>query len=105
MQQRFQSVLKKFWQTVQRLRRGKQNPVHKVFNVGAEFLSSTESLVGRWKEYIEDLLTATNRHSEEAAKPEDFGLGSPIIWVEVFSLSNNSAVAVPRGWMRSYASS
>uniref|UniRef100_A0A3Q3VWQ5 DAGKc domain-containing protein n=1 Tax=Mola mola TaxID=94237 RepID=A0A3Q3VWQ5_MOLML len=45
MEQDFQSAPKKFWQTVRRLRRGKRNPVHTVFGVGGELLTSTESIV------------------------------------------------------------
>ena len=42
MEKDFQSMPKKFWQTVQRLKRGKQNPFHTVFSVGGELLTSTE---------------------------------------------------------------
>uniref|UniRef100_A0A3Q3X9E9 HAT C-terminal dimerisation domain-containing protein n=1 Tax=Mola mola TaxID=94237 RepID=A0A3Q3X9E9_MOLML len=45
MEQDFQSAPKKFWQTVRRLRRGKRNPVHTVFGVGGELLTSTESIM------------------------------------------------------------
>ena len=34
-------------------------------------------------EYFNGLLNSTNIHSEEEAKPDDFGLGSLIIWVKV----------------------
>ena len=54
-----------------------QNPVHTVFSAGGELLTSTESIVRRWKEYFEDLLNPT-MHSEEETKPEVFGLDSPI---------------------------
>ena len=59
MEQDFQLVLKKFWQTVQQARRGKQNPVHGVLSVGRELLTSTESTVQQWKEYFKELLNPT----------------------------------------------
>ena len=40
-------------------------------------LTSTESMVGQWKEYFEDLLNPTNIYSKDEAEPKDFGLGSP----------------------------
>ena len=54
-----------------------------VFSVGGELLILTESVVQRWKEYFEDLLNPTNMHSEGEAGPNDFGLGSVIIGLEV----------------------
>ena len=38
---------KKFWQTVQRLRKGKQILIHMVFDVGRELLISNEAIVRR----------------------------------------------------------
>ena len=48
-----------------------------------ELLTSTESIVRRWKEYFEDLFNPTNTHSKEEAEPEGFRLGSPITKVKV----------------------
>ena len=45
MEQDFHSTPKKFWQTVRQLRSGKRNPIHTVFSVKREFLTSTESTV------------------------------------------------------------
>ena len=45
MEQDFESALKKFYQTVQSLSRGKLNPVHMVFSVGEELLTLTEHAV------------------------------------------------------------
>ena len=45
MEKDFQSAPKKFLQTVQRLRTGKQNPIHMVFSMGGELLASNESMV------------------------------------------------------------
>ena len=47
-----------------------------VFSVGGELLTSTVSIVKRWREYFEVLLNPTNMHSEEEAEAEDFGLGA-----------------------------
>ena len=60
-----------------------RNPVHALFIVGVELLTSTESIVRQWKEYFEELLNPTITHSEEEAEPEDYGLGSLITGVEV----------------------
>ena len=48
-----------------------------------ELLSSTESIVWRWKEYFEGLLYPTKKHSEVAAEPAYFGLGSLSTGVQV----------------------
>ncbi|KAI3357210.1 hypothetical protein L3Q82_015673 [Scortum barcoo] len=56
----YRSASKKFWQTVRRLRRGKQCSANTVYSaVGGELLTSTGILSGRWKEYFEDLLNPT----------------------------------------------
>ena len=60
MERDFQFVLKKFWQILWQLRRVRRNPVHTVFTVGGEFLTSTESIVHRWKEYFNGLFDPTN---------------------------------------------
>ncbi|KAI3355396.1 hypothetical protein L3Q82_018240 [Scortum barcoo] len=51
---------KRFWQTVRRLRRGKQYSANTVYSAGGELLTSTEDIVGRWKKYFEDLLNPTD---------------------------------------------
>ncbi|KAK3532671.1 hypothetical protein QTP86_027655 [Hemibagrus guttatus] len=50
----------KFWQTVRRLRRGKQLSANTVYGGDGELLASTGDIVGRWKEYFEDLLNPTD---------------------------------------------
>ena len=99
MEQDFQ--LKKFCQTVWPLRGGKQNSIHAVFSVGRVLLTSTVSMVQRWKEYFDNLLNPTNKYSEDEAEPEDFGLGFPITGAE----DAGAVVAAPRGWMRAVPSS
>ena len=65
------------------IRRGEQNPIHMVLSVGGELQTSTESIVGRGKEYFEDHLISNNMHYEEEAEQEDFGLVSLITWIRV----------------------
>uniref|UniRef100_A0AAQ6IFT4 Endonuclease/exonuclease/phosphatase domain-containing protein n=1 Tax=Anabas testudineus TaxID=64144 RepID=A0AAQ6IFT4_ANATE len=55
MEEDYRSASRKFWQTVRRLRRGKQFPANTVYSGGGELLTSTGDVVGRWKEYFEDL--------------------------------------------------
>ncbi len=50
MEEDFRSASKKFWQTVRRLRRGKQCFTNTVYSAGGELLTSTGDVVGRWKE-------------------------------------------------------
>ncbi|KAK3561454.1 hypothetical protein QTP86_002818 [Hemibagrus guttatus] len=61
----------KFWQTVRRLRRGKQLSANTVYGGGGELLASTGDIVERWKEYFEDLLNPTDMPSIEEAEAED----------------------------------
>ncbi|KAI3368711.1 hypothetical protein L3Q82_025707, partial [Scortum barcoo] len=56
MEEDYRSASKRFWQTVRRLRRGKQYSANTVYSAGGELLTSTEDIVGRWKKYFEDLL-------------------------------------------------
>ncbi|KAI3359258.1 hypothetical protein L3Q82_002778 [Scortum barcoo] len=57
------------WQTVRRLRRGKQYSANTVYSAGGELLTSTgdRDIVGRWKKYFEDLLNPTDLPSNEEA--------------------------------------
>ena len=59
------------------------DPIHTVFSVGGELLTSTWSKLQLWKEYFEDLLNSAGMYSKEQAAPKDSGLGSLIIGVEV----------------------
>ncbi|KAK3508748.1 hypothetical protein QTP70_004227 [Hemibagrus guttatus] len=61
----------KFWQTVRRLRRGKQLSANTVYSGGGELLASTVDIVRRWKEYFEDLLNPTDTPSIEEPEAED----------------------------------
>ncbi|KAI3355819.1 hypothetical protein L3Q82_004383 [Scortum barcoo] len=67
MEEDYRSASKRFWQTVRRLRRGKQYSANTVYSAGGELLTSTEDIVGRWKKYFEDLLNPTDLPSNEEA--------------------------------------
>ena len=91
MEEDYRSASKKFWQTVRRLRRGKQCFTNTVHSAGGELLTSTGDVVGRWKEYFEDLLNSTSEDllnpavtsSDEEAETEDAGCDSSITQAEV----------------------
>ncbi|KAI3358922.1 hypothetical protein L3Q82_015309 [Scortum barcoo] len=53
MEEDYRLASKRFWQTVRRLRRGKQYSANTVYSVGGELLTSTGDIVGRWKKYFE----------------------------------------------------
>ncbi|KAL0184942.1 hypothetical protein M9458_020638, partial [Cirrhinus mrigala] len=65
MEKDYRSASKRFWQTVRRLRRGKQCPTNTVYSGSGNLLTSTGDIVGRWKEYFEDLLNSVNTPSIE----------------------------------------
>ncbi len=61
---------KRFWKTIWCLRREKRCPTNTVFSGGGQLLTSTWDIVGRWKEYFEDLLNPTDMSSIEEAEAE-----------------------------------
>ncbi|KAK3521565.1 hypothetical protein QTP70_013096 [Hemibagrus guttatus] len=65
MEKDYRMASGKFWQTVRRLRRGKQLSANTVYSGGGELLASTGDIVGRWKEYFKDLLNPTDTPSVE----------------------------------------
>ncbi|KAI3365903.1 hypothetical protein L3Q82_000733 [Scortum barcoo] len=79
----YRSASKRFWQTVRRLRRGKQYSANTVYSAGGELLTSTEDIVGRWKKYFEDLLNPTDLPSNEEAEDGDSEVDSSITQAEV----------------------
>uniref|UniRef100_A0A8C6NPK6 Reverse transcriptase domain-containing protein n=1 Tax=Nothobranchius furzeri TaxID=105023 RepID=A0A8C6NPK6_NOTFU len=83
MEKDYRSAPKRFWQTVRRLRRGRQQLAHTVYSGDGELLTSTEAIVGRWKEYFEELLNPTNAHSEEEPELGGLGMDCPISGAEV----------------------
>ncbi|KAI3376944.1 hypothetical protein L3Q82_000185 [Scortum barcoo] len=70
MEEDYRSASKRFWQTVRRLRKGKQYSANTVYSAGGELLTSTEDIVGRWRKYFEDLLNPTDLPSNEEAEAD-----------------------------------
>ncbi|KAK3540421.1 hypothetical protein QTP70_030962, partial [Hemibagrus guttatus] len=83
MEKDYRTASGKFWQTVQRLRRGKQLSANTVYGGGGELLVSTGDIVGRWKEYFEDLLNPTDTPFIEEPEAEDSEVESFITQAEV----------------------
>ncbi|KAI3355554.1 hypothetical protein L3Q82_018389 [Scortum barcoo] len=84
MEEDYRSASKRFWQTVRRLRRGKQYSANTVYSAGGELLlTSTGDIVGRWKKYFEDLLNPTDLPSSEEAEAGDSEVDSSITRAEV----------------------
>ena len=74
---------RRFWQTVRRLRKGRQGFSQAVYSRGGELLTRTGDIVGRWKEHFEELLNPANTSSVEEAGLEDSGVSSFISVAEV----------------------
>ena len=83
MEKDFRLASRKFWQTIRRLRKGKQGLPQAVLSRGGELLTRTGDIVGRWKEHFEELLNPANMSLGEGAAPEDFGVFAPISLAEV----------------------
>ncbi|KAK3542618.1 hypothetical protein QTP86_031319, partial [Hemibagrus guttatus] len=83
MEKDYRTASGNFWQTVTRLRRGKQLSANTVYGEGRELLVSTGDIVGRWKEYFEDLLNPTDTPSVEEPEAEDSEVDSFITQAEV----------------------
>ncbi|KAK3566641.1 hypothetical protein QTP86_001840 [Hemibagrus guttatus] len=83
MEKDYRTASGKFWQTIQRLRRGKQLSANTVYSGGGELLVSTGTIVGQWKEYFEDLLNPTDTPSVEEPEAEDSEVDSFITQAEV----------------------
>uniref|UniRef100_A0A8C6MDN2 Endonuclease/exonuclease/phosphatase domain-containing protein n=1 Tax=Nothobranchius furzeri TaxID=105023 RepID=A0A8C6MDN2_NOTFU len=83
MEKDYRSAPKRFWQTVRRLRRGRQQLAHTVYTGDGELLTSTGAIVGQWKEYFEELLNPTYAHSKEEPEFGDLGLACPVSGAEV----------------------
>ena len=83
MDKDYQLASKRFWQTIWRLRRGKQCPANTVYSGGGQLLTSTGDIVRRWKEYFEDLLNPTDMSFVEEAEAEGSEVDSSITQAEV----------------------
>ncbi|GAA6106566.1 receptor-type tyrosine-protein phosphatase F-like, partial [Tachysurus ichikawai] len=83
MEKDYRLASKKFWQTVRRLRRGKQCPAHTVYSGSGNLLTSTGDILGRWKEYFKVLLNPTDMSSTEEAEGGGSVVDSSIPQAEV----------------------
>ncbi|KAK3508312.1 hypothetical protein QTP70_020020, partial [Hemibagrus guttatus] len=83
MEKDYRTASGKFWQTVRRLRKGKQLSANTVYGGDGELLVSTGDIVGRWKEYFEDLLNPTDTPSVEEPEAGDSEIDSFITQAEV----------------------
>ncbi|KAI3360296.1 hypothetical protein L3Q82_014600 [Scortum barcoo] len=100
MEEDYRSASKRFWQTVRRLRRGKQYSANTVYSAGGELLTSTEDIVGRWKKYFEDLLNPTDLPSNEEAEDGDSEVDSSITQAEVTEVVQDHTSQPPREGLR-----
>ncbi|KAI3374677.1 hypothetical protein L3Q82_021249 [Scortum barcoo] len=84
MEEDYRSASKRFWQTVRRLRRGKQYSANTVYSAGGELLTSTGDIVGRWKKSTSRIssIPPTCLPSEEA-EAGDSEVDSSITQAEV----------------------
>ena len=83
MEKDFRLAPRRFWQTIRRLRQGKQCFTNTVYSGDGVLLTSTGDVVRRWKEYFEDLLNPTNTSSVEDTESGDSGGDSAITGAEV----------------------
>ncbi|KAI3377874.1 hypothetical protein L3Q82_009018 [Scortum barcoo] len=88
MEEDYRSASKRFWQTVRRLRRGKQysaNSANTVYSEGGELLTSTGDIVGRWKKNTSRIssIPPTWLPSSEEAEAGDSEVDSSITQAEV----------------------
>ncbi|KAI3368076.1 hypothetical protein L3Q82_026899, partial [Scortum barcoo] len=86
MEEDYRSASKRFWQTVRRLRRGKQYSANTVYSAGWGAVDlNWGDIVGRWKKYFEDLLNPnpTDLPSNEEAEAGDSEVDSSITQAEV----------------------
>ncbi|KAI3372595.1 hypothetical protein L3Q82_023066, partial [Scortum barcoo] len=99
MEEDYRSASKRFWQTVRRLRRGKQYSANTVYSAGGELLTSTGDIVGRWwKKYFEDLLNPTDLPSNEEAEAGVSEVDSSITQAEV--TEGITLLSLPREGLR-----
>ncbi len=72
---------RKFWQTIQRLRKGKQGIAQAMFSREGKLLTQTGDVIGRWKEHF-DVLNLAITSSAEEFESEDFREDSSISLTE-----------------------
>uniref|UniRef100_A0AAY5K902 Reverse transcriptase domain-containing protein n=1 Tax=Esox lucius TaxID=8010 RepID=A0AAY5K902_ESOLU len=83
MEKDFRSAPRCFWKTVRHLRKGKRGNIQAVYSKDGTLLTSTEELIGRWKEHFEELLNPPNTPSIVDAELEADGEALSISMAEV----------------------
>lgn len=63
----------RFWQTIQRLRKGNQGLAQAVLSRGGELLTQTGDIVRRRKDHFVELLNPTIKSSEVGPESKDSG--------------------------------
>ena len=71
MEKDFRVVPKRFWKAVWHLRRGKRGTIQAVYSKDGTLLTSTEEVIGQWKEYFGALLNPTQPLSVVETELED----------------------------------
>ncbi|KAJ8014446.1 hypothetical protein DPEC_G00040310 [Dallia pectoralis] len=87
----FRSAPRCFWKTVRHLRRGKRGTIQAVYSKNGTLLTSTDDVIGWWKEHFEELLNPTFTPSSTEAELEADGGSSSV------SLREIAEVAMVRG--------
>ncbi|KAK3509150.1 hypothetical protein QTP70_020258 [Hemibagrus guttatus] len=80
MEKDYRTASGKLWQTIRHLRRGKRLSANTVYSGGGELLASTGDIVGRWKEYFEDLLNPTPSVEEPETEDSERGGQGQCLW-------------------------
>ncbi|XP_072565970.1 uncharacterized protein [Paramormyrops kingsleyae] len=83
MENDFRTASRRFWSTIRCLRAGKRCSINTVYGGDGALLISALDVVGRWKEYFEDLLNPTDTPSNEEAESGDLMVDLPISGAEV----------------------
>ena len=83
MEKDFQVAPKHFWKNVHHHRRGKRGTIQAVYSKDGTLLTSTEEVMGWWKEYFGNRLNPTQPPSVMETELEDDGVSSPISLGEV----------------------
>ncbi|TWW64140.1 hypothetical protein D4764_03G0011480 [Takifugu flavidus] len=83
MEEDFRSATRRFWQTVRRLRGGRQQLAQTVLGVRGELLTSPGAIIRWWKEYFQELLNPTNMYPQGGTESDDQEVDHQISGVEV----------------------
>ncbi|KAJ3601978.1 hypothetical protein NHX12_029739 [Muraenolepis orangiensis] len=79
MEKDFQSAPKRFWQTIRCIKRGKRGSIQAVYSKGGTLLTSTEEVIGQWKEHFEELLNPTTLSMCSSVTLKSYTDSSPVV--------------------------